>query len=413
MTSELFTVVTPAQALQRLLAHLPPGPLGVETVPLAEALDRVLAEDLIAPVSLPAFARSTMDGYAVRAADTFGASEGLPAYLTVVGEVPMGRAPTVVVGPGQAALIHTGGMLPPGADAVVMVEKTQKLAEHEIEVLGPVAPGENVLQVGEDIALGSTVLTAGQRLRPQDLGGLAAVGITQVSVARRPCVAILATGDEIVPPESAPGPGQVRDVNTATLAGLVRRAGGLPLPMGIAPDRFEALEAAARQGLEQADALVLSAGSSVSTRDMTAEAIRRLGAPGVLVHGVSIRPGKPTILAVAGEKPVFGLPGNPVSALTVAGLFLLPTLWHLQGCPVPPTTPRRWARLARNIPSAPGREDYVPVRLEERQGDLWADPVFGKSNLIYTLVRADGLVVVPLDAGGLQAGERVEVRLLV
>ena len=412
MTSELFTVVTPAQALQ-LLAHLPPGPLGVETVPLAEALDRVLAEDLIAPVSLPAFARSTMDGYAVRAADTFGASEGLPAYLTVVGEVPMGCAPTVVVGPGQAALIHTGGMLPPGADAVVMVEKTQKLAEHEIEVLGPVAPGENVLQVGEDIALGSTVLTAGQRLRPQDLGGLAAVGITQVSVARRPRVAILATGDEIVPSERAPGPGQVRDVNTATLAGLVRRAGGLPLPLGIAPDRFEALEAAARQGLEQADALVLSAGSSVSTRDMTAEAIRRLGAPGVLVHGVSIRPGKPTILAVAGGKPVFGLPGNPVSALTVAGLFLLPTLWHLQGCPALPPTPRRWARLARNIPSAPGREDYVPVCLEERQGDLWADPVFGKSNLIYTLVRADGLVVVPLDAGGLQAGERVEVRLLV
>lgn len=411
MTSELFTVVTPTQALQRLLAHLPPGPLGVETVSLAEALDRVLAEDLLAPVSLPAFARSTMDGYAVRAADTFGASEGLPAYLTVVGEVPMGRAPTVVVGPGQAALIHTGGMLPPGTDAVVMVEKTQKLSEQEIEVLGPVAPGENVLQVGEDIALGSTMLKAGQRLRPQDLGGLAAVGITHVTVARRPRVAILATGDEIVPPESVPGPGQVRDVNTATLAGLVRRAGGFPISLGIAPDHFEALEAAARQGLETADALVLSAGSSVSTRDMTAEAIRRLGAPGVLVHGVSIRPGKPTILAVAGGKPVFGLPGNPVSALTVAGLFLAPAIWHLQGCSTPPPTPRTWARLARNIPSAPGREEYVPVRLEERQGELWADPVFGKSNLIYTLVRADGLVVVPLDAGGLQAGERVEVKL--
>ncbi len=411
MTSELFTVVPPDEALQRLLAHLPPGPLGVETVPLAEALDRVLAEDLSAPVSLPAFARSTMDGYAVRAADTFGASEGLPAYLTVVGEVPMGRAPTVTVGPGQAALIHTGGMLPPGADAVVMVEKTQKLSGQEIEVLGPVAPGENVLQVGEDIALGSTVLAAGQRLRPQDLGGLAAVGITQVPVARRPRVALLATGDEIVPPESAPGPGQVRDVNTATLAGLVRRAGGVPIPLGIAPDRFEALEAAARQGLEQADALVLSAGSSVSTRDMTAEAIKRLGLPGVLVHGVSIRPGKPTILAVAAGKPLFGLPGNPVSALIVAGLFLVPTLWHLQGCSAPPPVPHVWARLARNIPSTPGRQDVVPVRLEERDGTLWADPVFGKSNLIYTLVRADGLVIVPLDAGGLQAGQRVEVRL--
>lgn len=410
-TAELFTVLPPGEALRRLLEHIAPGPLGVETLPLTQALDRVTAEAILSPVALPAFPRSTMDGYAVRAADTFGASEGLPAYLSLVGEVPMGRAPEVTVGPGQAALIHTGGALPPGADAVVMVEKTQKPAEGEIEVLGPVAPGENVLQVGEDVAAGATVLAAGHLLRPQDLGGLAAVGITQVRVARRPRVAIVATGDEVVPPEAEPGPGQVRDVNTTTVAGLVRRAGGDPLPLGIVPDRFEELEEAAQRGLAQADALVLSAGSSVSTRDVTAGVIGRLGAPGVLVHGVSIRPGKPTILASAGGRPVFGLPGNPVSTMIVADLFLVPVLWRLQGCTAPPAQRRVWARLARNIASAPGREDYVQVRLEERAGEVWADPVFGKSNLIYTLVKADGLLVVPLDAGGLQAGDRVEVRL--
>jgi molybdopterin molybdotransferase len=406
---ELFTVLPPADALQVLLDHLA-GQVRAETIPTADALDRVLAEPLSALSSLPTFPRSTMDGYAVRAADTFGASESLPAYLTVVGEVPMGRAPEFAVGPTQTAVVYTGGMLPPGADAVVMVERTQKLDAANIEVLRAVAPGENVINIGEDVKEGEALLGPGHALRPQDLGGLMALGITQVTVAARPRVAIVSTGDEVVPPDQVPGPGQVRDVNTSTVAGLVMRAGGVPLPRGIVQDRFEDLLAAAQVGLDSADALVISAGSSVSTRDLTAGVVNRLGRPGVLVHGVSVKPGKPTILGVCGGKPVFGLPGNPVSAMVVAGLFLVPVLRQLQGAS-PSGYNRVTARLTHNIASVPGREDYVQVRLVERDGQLWADPVFGKSNLIYTLVKADGMLRVPLDSNGLHEGESVQVEL--
>jgi molybdopterin molybdotransferase len=352
-----------------------------------------------------------MDGYAVRAADTFGASESLPAYLTVVGESPMGKAPAFEIGKGQAAVIHTGGMLPRGADGVVMIERTQEARESEIEVLRAIAVGENVIQIGEDVKAGEALLPAGHRLRPQDLGGLAAAGITQVRVARRPRVSILATGDEVVPADKEPAAGQVRDVNTHSLAGLVQRAGGTPMPRGIVPDDFDTLYQAARAALDGSDALVLSAGSSVSVRDMTSRVIDQLGKPGVLVHGVSIKPGKPTILAVCDSKPVFGLPGNPVSALVVADLFITPTLWRMQGLAQSITYRSIRARLARNVASTPGREDYVQVKLVERDGELWAEPVLGKSNLIFTLVKADGLMVVPLDANGVQEGEMVEVKV--
>jgi molybdopterin molybdotransferase len=405
---ELFTVLTPPDALRTLLDHLPTD-VRTESLPIDRALGRVIAESPLAPGPLPAFARSTMDGYAVRAADTFGASESLPAYLSVIGEAPMGRAPTFDIGKGQAAIIHTGGMLPAGADAVVMIERTQPAREGEIEVLRSVAVGENVIQIGEDVKAGQPLLERGHRLRPQDLGGLAAVGIARVVVAQRPRVSILATGDEVVPAEAEPAPGQVRDVNTYTIGGLVERAGGVPLSRGIVPDDFDTLYRAARAALDDGDALVLSAGSSVSVRDMTSDVIDKLGRPGVLVHGVSLKPGKPTILAVCDGKPVFGLPGNPVSAMVVADLFVTPALWRMQGLARPPERRSIRARLARNVASTPGREDYIQVRLIERDGETWAEPIFGKSNLIYTLVRADGLMVVPLDANGAQAGERVEV----
>jgi molybdopterin molybdotransferase len=410
---EMMQVLPPADALQVLLDHVSIR-VRTEAIPTADALDRVLAESLVAPSSLPAFPRSTMDGYAVRAADTFGATESLPAYLSLVGESPMGRAPLVAVGPAQAAVVYTGGMISPGADAVVMIERTQKLDAANIEVLRAVAPGENVINIGEDVKEGEPLLGPGHILRPQDLGGLMALGITRVTVAARPRVAIVSTGDEVVSPEVEPAPGQVRDVNTYTVAGLVARAGGLPLPQGIVGDDFDELLSAARtatEGRDAADTLVISAGSSVSTRDLTADVVNRLGRPGVLVHGVSVKPGKPTILGVCDGKPVIGLPGNPVSAMVVAGLFLVPVVWRLQGVASPPEHRRVTARLAHNIASVPGREDYVSVKLVEREGQLWAAPVFGKSNLIYTLVKADGLLRVPLDSNGLHEGELVEVQL--
>lgn len=322
----------------------------------------------------------------------------------------MGRAADLSVGPGEAARVHTGGMIPPGSDAVVMVEHTQALDARMIEVVRPVALGENVIPVGEDVRPGDLLFPAGHRLRPQDLGGLAGVGIARVPVVARPRVAILASGDEVVPADQTPGPGQVRDINSYTIAALARRAGAEPLPWGIAPDDAATLRRMADAALAEADMLVVSAGSSVSTRDMTADVIAALGAPGVLVHGVAIHPGKPTILAVADGRPVFGLPGNPVSTMIAFELFVGPALYRLQGAtePLAATVP---ARLTRNVASRPGREDFVPARLERRGGELWADPVFGKSNLIYTMARADGLLSVPLDLAGLYEGDVVEVRL--
>lgn len=419
---ELFTVQTPPDAWHTFRQHLRPA-RQTETVDVVEALDRVLAEELTAPHDLPGFARATVDGFAIAAHDTYGASASLPAFLTVAGEVPMGQAAALSLQAGECAVVHTGGMIPAGADAVVMLEQTEIVQAgglhdaspptgfpYEIEVLRAVAVGQNVIQPGEDIRRDEAVLSAGRRLRPQDLGGLLALGITRVAVAVAPRVAILSQGDEVVPPDVSPGPGQVRDINSYTLAALTRRAGGIPQLLGIAPDRYADLQALAQQGVAMADVLVISAGSSVSVRDMTADVIRTLGEPGILVHGLSVRPGKPTILAVCDGKPVFGLPGNPVSAMVIFDLVVAPTLRALQGEMVPP--PRTaMARLARPLASVSGREDYVPVRLAWRDGEQWALPVLGKSNLIYTLIHAMGMVKIPLDSTGIDEGEWVHVSL--
>lgn len=409
---EFFNVVPPECALRILLERLKPALAKEATrISTAEALGEVTAEALYAPEDLPSFPRSTMDGFSVRASDTFGASEGMPAYFDVVGEVAMGRATAVALAVGEAAVTYTGGMLAGGADAVVMVEQTQTVDQNTIEVLRPVAPGENVVQMGEDVKRGELVLPVGHSLRPQDLGGLMALGVTGVKVARRPRVAIVSMGDEVVPPQATPASGQIRDVNTYTVAGLVRQAGGIPQPMGIVSDDYEELLEAAQQALTEADVLVLSAGSSVSARDLTARVIENLGEPGILVHGLSLRPGKPAIVGLVDDKPAFGLPGNPVSAMVVFDLLVRPTLYHLRGCVQPPEADTTNAHLAHEISSAPGREDHVPVRLGQEHGRRIAHPVFGKSNLIYTLIRADGMVRVPPDRSGLYLGEEVQVRL--
>ncbi|MCB9138739.1 MAG: molybdopterin molybdotransferase MoeA [Caldilineaceae bacterium] len=407
--AELFTVLTPPAARARFWEHFVPT-VKTERIATADALDRVLSETLTSRQDLPNFRRSTVDGYAVLAADTYGATPGLPAFLHVVGEVPMGAAGDVKLGVGEAALVHTGGMIPADADAVVMVENTQRVDEAGIELFQAAAAGENVIQIGEDIRQGDQVLTPGRQLRPQDIGGLLALGITEVTVAVPPRVAILSTGDEVVPPHAPIAPGQVRDINSYTLAALTWRAGGEPMRYGIIPDRREALEAAAAQARDECDLVVLSAGSSVSYRDMSVDVIDGLGSPGVLVHGVSVRPGKPTILAVADGVPVFGLPGNPVSAMVIFDLFVTPVIRGLLGTSTLPQQQVQ-ARLARNVSSATGREDYVQVRLETRDGEVWAVPVFGKSNLIYTLVHAEGAVKVPLDSNGVREGAWVTVLL--
>ena len=415
---ELFTVLAPGEAFASFSRAFSPI-ARTEIVLLDAALGRVLDAAVVAGETLPGFARSTMDGYAVRAADTHGASEQAPAYLRVVDDVPTGVVPRRAVGAREAIRTHTGAMLPADADAVVMVEDTNLVpsgagpGSDEIEVLAAAAAGENVLAVGEDVVRGAVAVPAGRRLRAADVGGLAALGQTRVAVRERPRIAIVSTGDEVVDAGTRPAPAHVRDVNAATVAAVVRDAGGIPVPCGIAPDEPRALESALRAALDGADALVLSAGSSVSARDLTADVVGRLGAPGVLVHGLAIKPGKPTVLAVCDATPVVGLPGNPASALVVAWRIVRPMVRLLGGedpANVDGGGAERDAVLDVPVPSRPGREDFVPCALaRDVDGVVHARPLFGASNLIFTLVRADALIAVPLDRSGLAAGERVRV----
>jgi molybdopterin molybdotransferase len=402
---EFFATRTVAEALA---GFRPARRTPAEPVPVASALHRVPAVPVTAPHALPGFARSTVDGYAVRAADTYGASEGLPGYLQVTGAVLMGAEPAITVGAGTAVGMPTGGVLPPGADAVVMVEYTQQVMPGTIEVVRPVAPGEGVVRADEDAAQGAELVPAGRPLRAQDLAMLAAAGVTAVSVHARPRVTVFSTGDEVVPPEVATlRPGQVRDATAVALAAMVAQAGGEPVQGGIVADDPQALETALRAALATSDLIVISAGSSVGVRDETAGVVRRLGPPGIWCHGIAIRPGKPTLLAECEEVPVIGLPGNPRSALVVFRLLGVPLVQLVGGCTMPPPEPSARARLARGLPSAAGRLDVVQVRVQ----DGVATPVFGPSALLSVLTAADGYVIIPEEATGLDAGTDVDVTI--
>ncbi|MBM4273070.1 MAG: molybdopterin molybdotransferase MoeA [Deltaproteobacteria bacterium] len=389
-------------------------PLGTEMVELLAALGRTPAHNVIAPEAAPGFPRATMDGYAVRARDTFGASAGAPAYLHIVGEAPMGAAPERAIGPEEAMRAPTGAMLPPDADAVVMLEYTAEHPDRTLEVRRPVAQGENTLQPGEDVRPGEVVCPAGVPLRPQDLGLLAALGITQVQVYRRPRVAVFSSGDEIVPLDAQPGPGQVRDSNAYMAAAQVAAWGGIHMLRGIVPDDFEALKSALAAALEEADLILISGGSSVGARDLTLTAIQALSGAEILVHGVAMRPGKPTILAAlaGGAKPLLGLPGHPASAAVVMEVLGRPLMERLAGlAPAPPWGGTVTALLSRNLAGASGREDYVRVKLRQEGDTLWADPVLGPSGLLSPMVKSHGLVMIPLGLEGLLRGEEVTVRL--
>jgi molybdopterin molybdotransferase len=425
---EFLTLLPPDAAREKLLTALSKLTIDSESLTVDNALGRVTAEDIIAPHPLPEFARTTVDGYAVRAQDTFGATDSLPAYLHLIGEVPMGDEPLFEVATGQCALIHTGGMLPKGADAVVMLEYTQAIRRgdlhdrpddknrtDEIEIFKSVADGENVIRIGEDVAKDQVVISKGITLRPAEIGGLMALGVINLRVAKKPQVGLISTGDEVIEPSQHPRPGQVRDINSYTLGALIEKSGGVPVRYGIIGDDFEVLKNAAAKALTECDVVIITAGSSASTRDMTAEVIRQLGEPGVLVHGINTRPGKPTILGACDGKAVIGLPGNPVSALVNGYLFVVPVIEKLLGAlPKPKATVQ--AQLTVNLPSQAGREDWWAVKLiENRQSKIvnyLAEPIFGKSNLIFTLAAGDGLLKIHPDATGLSAGEIVEVVLI-
>lgn len=406
-----FKVVAPSEALRILFET---DSVATEIVPTVGARSRVLSEDLYSQVDLPHFPRAAMDGFAVRAKDTFGASASQPAYLKLIGTVEMGKEAALPLSKGETARISTGGMLPPESDSVVMVEYTEEVGNDMVEIHRGVSPGQNVIQIGDDIKTGEPVFRRGRRLRGHDLGALTGIGISSLSVYKKPRVALLSTGDEIVDVNTEPRPGQVRNINQHSLAGLIEECGAELNDLGVVRDDREAMVQTLRRAVEWGDLVLLSGGSSVGARDIAMDAILSLPKAEMLFHGISVSPGKPTIFAKVSGKPLLGLPGYPVSALVIFDLFAAPLIRVMGG--ENPSTAAQFRKTTRallktNIASQQGREDYVRVSLEEADGRLYARPLPSKSGAIFTLVKADGMVRIDLNQEGIEQGEEVEVIL--
>lgn len=388
-------------------------PVETERVALPDGAGRILAQEITADTDIPGFHRSTMDGYAVRAASTFGASDGSPAWLSVVADIRMGEPATTTIGPGEAAKIATGGMMPDSTDAVVMIEHAEAVGDDTIEIYKSVAPGQHVVAADEDFRAGEQVLSPGTRLRPQEVGLLAAFGITEVEVYRKPLVGIISTGDEVIDVTRTPEPGQIRDVNAYSIGAMVQEAGGEITRYGIVADQFDALRDCCQKAASECDMVLISGGSSVGNRDYTLRALEALPDSELLVHGIAISPGKPAILFRSGAVPVWGLPGHITSAMIVFETVVRPFVHQIAGAGASGESPHRVpAVLSRNLSSAQGRTDFVRVRLRQADGTQWADPVLGKSGLLNTMIQADGLVEIDMNAEGLDAGETVMVLLL-
>lgn len=378
-----------------------------EDVLLSEVTGRVLAADVLAEEYVPDFNRSTVDGYAVRAKDTFGCSDSMPAILTLSGQVNMGEGATLDVAENTCAAVPTGGEVPAGADAVVMIEYTEEYGDGTIGILKPVAPGANMIYRGDDVSPGKVIMKAGKMLMPQDAAALAAMGITKVAVARKPRVGIISTGDELIPVHEAPGPGQIRDVNTTLLQAVLQEAGAEAVLYGIVKDQKDLLVNTVNQSLQECDTVLISGGSSVGAKDATCQVIEEQGQ--VLMHGIAMKPGKPTILGKAGEKPVVGLPGHPVAAFFVTHLFVLPLLDQLTGLkrhrfPVK-------ASLEERVGANHGRAQYMGVLLRKDGNRILAKPVRSKSGLITSLTGAAGYFCIERDCEGMEAGTEIDVIL--
>ena len=403
----MLQVLAPDQAVQTLAREFSRCRTATEQVPLSRALGRVLAAPVQAREFVPDFDRSTVDGVALRARDTFGCSDSLPALLTLAGEVAMGEGAPAPLKPGECVRVPTGGAVPEGADAAVMVEHLEDYGDGTLGVLRPAAPGENLILRGEDVRPGRLLLPGGTRLEVHHIGALAALGEERVTVYRPPVVGILSTGDELVPPGQLPGPGQIRDVNGPMLSAAVERWGGQPCPAGILPDREQLLEEELRRLTEECDLVVLSGGSSVGEKDAACRVLERLGR--VLFHGIAIKPGKPTLDASVEGRPVLGLPGHPVAAFFVARLLLRPLLLGMMDCR--PRERRVRAVLTEPVSANHGRAQYVGVFLQQEGDRLLARPARSKSGLITTLAETEGFLCVPRDCEGLPAGAEAEITL--
>jgi len=408
-TPSRFPLVTCDQAFATLRQF---RTVGTETVAVEDVSGRVLARVVRATIDVPHFARAYMDGYAVRAADTTHASDATPATLRVTGSIEMGAAAPGPLRRGAAMRIPTGGMIPSGADAVVMVEHTSE-SNGTVSIARAATPGQHVMRRGEDMRRGVELFPAGHRCRPHDVGALAGIGVSRALVYRRPRVAIIATGSEIVPPDVTPGPGQVRSVNQHSLRAMIEAVGGVAVDCGVIPDKQAAIARAFRRALRQADLVLFSGGSSVGTKDLTPAVITGERGARLLVHGIRIKPGKPTVIARVGKTPVLGLPGHPVSALVVFEVFGTPLVRRLGGEPLTDAFTARLrviARLAAPVWSVAGRDDFVRVRLELHDREWLAHPASGGSAEIASLVHADGMLRVDAATLTLPAGVPVIVQ---
>lgn len=399
---EFLKVLTYQHARQLIIDNFPSRE--IEYLPLEMCNHRVLALDMTSPEDMPAFARSTVDGYAVRAEDTFGSSESLQGMMDCVNEVRMGEEPRFEIGNGQCAWIPTGGMLPTGSDAAVMVEYTEKLGEDTVLVSRPVAPGENVMLKGEDVSQGKTIFRSDKIIKAQDIGLLASLGIDRVPVFKPYNIGILSTGDEIIALDQAPAIGQVRDVNSYSLAAALESCGAVSRRYPLVEDDFASLQKAVDNALKENDVLIMSGGSSVGVADYSVEVMLSFPDSEMLFHGIAVKPGKPTIGVRVGEKLIIGLPGHPVSALMVFYILCAPVISTASVRQVD-------ARMTVNVASQPGRDDFIPVQLLEDNAGRQAKPLLGKSGLMSILAQADGYVHIAYEKQGIKADEMVKVNL--
>lgn len=381
----------------------------IERVPLDQSYGRVLAIDIVANQDIPPFHRSSVDGYAVRARDSFGASESMPVPLTLVEEIKMGIQPEFTLSANQASYIPTGGQLPEGSDAVVMIEFAEEFNDGFVYIQKSVAPGNNVIFKGDDLKQGKIVLSKNTTLNAQDVGILAALGIGEVDVYARLRVAIVSTGDEIVEIDAIPVGAQVRDVNAYVILGEARRLECDAKRIGIVKDDADLIYATLNQAIKENDLVILSGGSSVGMKDNSVEVLNRLGEPGVLVHGIAVKPGKPTLIAKAQGKAILGLPGHPASAFVIFRIFGKAMIEQLTGNKFKET--HIAARLSTNIPSNHGRAEYIPIRLEKKEGEWIAHPLFGKSGMISLLSLADGYLCIERESEGYDRDRKVDVVL--
>ena len=406
----LLKVDTLQEAREKLLKAAAAKPLKTEKVHFASSLGRVLAEDMKSEENIPGFRRSTVDGYAVRATDTQGVTESIPVFLDVIETVEMGAAPKKTVGPGQAIYVPTGGMVPEGADAIVMIEFCEKFDETSIAVYDPVSPGRNVVAVGEDIAKGTGFLSKGQCIRPQEVGVLASAGVFEPEVFSPWKVTVISTGDELVGGESEPDKGQIRDINTYSVSAAAVRLGFEVIDTKVLKDDEALIEATVKEAMAVSDLVVVSGGSSQGEKDHTADVMDRLSGGGVFTHGIALKPGKPTILGYddASETVLVGLPGHPAAAMMVFEL-MIGWLWRtLTG---QKERPMVVAEITENVAAAGGRATCQLVELIDEYGRYKAVPIFGKSGLMTTLTRADGYVLIETNDEGLKEGQQVKVRL--